>query len=309
MHSKSYRLAQSSLLGRLFSYSLLSFLIDTCRYWANAGLVLEPRLSSKWLINAAFMGTIVSQPPPLQTFFLHNSKLFQPLPPPINIVLENILPSPITKVHLSKGLQSPSGLVQHTAATLLSKCLIKLHSVLNIFRQAGSALEENETDGQWARRLRDIEREARCRVPEFQVIVAFSQAKNDGTDQLKAALLNESSQRLLWLYHKCLPSLIEEARFDFGKSLTQVVGFHSENEDGETLETTKKLRTVEHLHLLRLLKDSNQFVWNVKPSEFQLSLLGNWYLSPFRWSHPYISLHSSQIGHYVRSTGHPVCSR
>jgi nucleolar pre-ribosomal-associated protein 1 len=183
---------------------------------------------------------------------------------------------------MTKGLQSTSSLVQHCTALALAKCLAKYAEVLRIFHDVQSALEEDE-DGQWCNRQKEIEKEVRRRVPDFQVIIGFSQQKLvDSTapsgDQIsssgqisstKAALLSESAQRLLWLYHRCLPSLVAEARFDVGKLLLNFTGTtasdKTEHTPGEAeSNVVASLRTIQQLHILRLLKESDQFAWSGK---------------------------------------------
>jgi nucleolar pre-ribosomal-associated protein 1 len=200
--------------------------------------------------------------------------------------MENILPSVNTKAHLSKGLLSSSGLVQHCTALALAKCLNKYEQVLISFNEIATLLQENETDGQWCKRRRDIEREVRRRVPEFQVIVAFSQQNlGEGIsvaggaavppNPTKAALLSESAQRLLWMYYRCLPLVVAEARFDVGKLLqnfttdaqTAKVNTDSDEQD-ESPDAAARLHMVRQLHVLRLLKDSDQFAWTGKIGKY-----------------------------------------
>lgn len=188
-------------------------------------------------------------------------------------MIENILPSVNTKNNFSKGLQSPSGLVQHCTALALSRCLAKYGAAVEHFRKVAGALEENEEEGQWYKRCRELEREVRRRVPEFQVVVAFSQQKprsapHAQVNETKVKLLAESAQRLLWLYHKCLPSLVAEARFDVGK-LLQTFSHDSSVEPGagheeDLPDAASRLYRVQKLHALRLLKNSNQFNWTGK---------------------------------------------
>jgi len=253
------------------------------RYWSGAALTLEPRLSSKWIANVSFFGSVISLPIPFSSFLLPTSTFFQPSPPPLQIILENILPSVNTKNNLSKGLQSTSSLVQHCTALALAKCLAKYAEVIRIFHNVQSALEEDE-EGQWCNMRKEVEREVRRRVPEFQVIIGFSQQKLVDTpaqlgDQIpssgqknptKSALLSESAQRLLWLYHRCLPSLVAEARFDVGKLLLNFTGTTGSNKTENVSEEAgsnivASLRTVQQLHILRLLKESDQFAWSGKP--------------------------------------------
>ena len=172
---------------------------------------------------------------------------------------------------MSKGLQSPSPLVQHCTALVLAKCLGKYIEVLRVFRDVESFLEEEE-DGQWFKRRQDLEREIRRRVPEFQVIIGYSQQKvasqqpGDFALATRLTLLAESAQRLLWLYHHCLPALVAEARFDVGKLL---LGFEGTVHDKGTADPhfgfTTGIEIVKQLHILRLLKESDQFAWSGKP--------------------------------------------
>ncbi|KAF8073491.1 ribosome 60S biogenesis N-terminal-domain-containing protein [Lyophyllum atratum] len=247
-------------------------------YWAAAALTLEPRLSSKWIANIAFFGSVISLHVPSSFFYLPNTTLYRPAPPPLSNIIENIVPSVNTKAHLSKGLQSPSGLVQHCTAVALAKCLAKYEAFLAVFRHIETALQENEGDGQWSKTRRDVEREVRRRVPDFQVVVAFSQQKfNDPPtappgahapqpNPIRAALLAESADRLLWMYQRCLPLVVAEARFDVGKLLqnfsaeTQAV----KTQDASASDAAPRLHAVRQLHVLRLLKDSDQFGWSGK---------------------------------------------
>ncbi|KDR74243.1 hypothetical protein GALMADRAFT_250000 [Galerina marginata CBS 339.88] len=241
-------------------------------YWYAVALTLEPRLSSKWITNIAVFGSIISLPLPSSSFLIPNTQLYQPTPPPLSTVLDNILPSVNTKNNFSKGLQSPSGLVQHCTALALCKSLVKYQTVQDAFHKIASALEEDEEEGQWYKRCSELRRELRRRVPDFQVLVAFSQQKHANpksgqVNQTKMALLTESAQRLLWLYHRCLPSIVAEVRFDVGKLLqTFVQDPQVEDEGIEDEETgaSDRLYRVQQLHVLSLLKDSDQFVWSSK---------------------------------------------
>ncbi|KAF7346277.1 hypothetical protein MSAN_01854900 [Mycena sanguinolenta] len=232
-------------------------------YWSAAGLTLEPRLSSKWIANIAFFGSVLSLPVPVESFLSVNGVLYHSTPPPLAIILENILPSVNTKSHFSRGLQQPSGLVQHCTALALCKCLTKYGRVLQVFQSIESVLEEDQGVGQWGKVRRDLEREIRHRVPEFQVVVAFASAtQKEGPAKgvpTKAALLAESAQRLLWMYHSYLPILVAETRFDVGKLVQNFVDFR-----GIELDPTGQLNTVRQLHVLRLLAESDQFVWSGK---------------------------------------------
>ncbi|KAG2014276.1 hypothetical protein CC2G_011109 [Coprinopsis cinerea AmutBmut pab1-1] len=255
-------------------------------YLPASGLTLDPpRLSSKWLANIAFVTGVINLPVPVESFHLHSTQqsatsegtLYNPVPPPVATILGNIIPASQNlnmKNVFTKGLQftttpantgskgstaatttttsrSLGNLVQHTTALSLIKCLDKLARVKEAFEEVASALGEGEAEGQWTRRLKEVMREVRRRLPEFQVVVAFCSAHlrafapaesttttNPSAAQVssdtgassassvslikKKALLAECAMRLLWMYQKCLPEVVEGARFDVGKIL---VGF------------------------------------------------------------------------------------
>lgn len=184
---------------------------------------------------------------------------------------------------------------------------MKYEKVLEWFREVEGVLEEDGGDatisgvfgglgdsasggGQWSRRRREVEREVRKRVPDFQVVVAMGQhvgatttatatpaPTTKQTNETQVALLAESSTRLLWLYNRCLPSLVAEARFDVGKLLQHLVPSPTTSEDGESVSSSiAGLRTLRQLHVLRLLKENEGFSWTGKTGasrEFLIRLL------------------------------------
>ncbi|KAF8905722.1 ribosome 60S biogenesis N-terminal-domain-containing protein [Gymnopilus junonius] len=212
--------------------------------------------------------------------------------------------------------QSPTlGLTQHLTALALCRCLLKYDAVMREMRRVSEALEEEEDagvgmdfdggvetgegqsrgrEGQWARRMREVEREVRRRVPEWGVCVGFAMGVGVGvgaggntpnviapapmSNPTKTALLAESAQRLLWLYHRCLPSVVAEVRFDVGKLLQTFVQGPSSSaarededeemqgadEEEEEPDAASRLYRVQQLHILGLLKQSDQFVWSTK---------------------------------------------
>ncbi|KAJ3554485.1 hypothetical protein NM688_g3084 [Phlebia brevispora] len=231
-------------------------------YWPAASLTLEPRLSSRWITNISFFGSVISLPVPEASFFISGSDLYRPSPPPLVPIVENILPAVNIRSHLSRGLQSTSPLVQHCTAIALAKCLMKYGTVLQSIDRARQALEENE-EGHWTRRRHELEREVARRVPEFQVVVAFAQqtssdahsvSEHATVQPVQEALLAESAQRLLWLYHQWLPSLVAEARFDVGKLLQRIQDGSRDSSAG-----ISGLAKMLQLHVLRLLRESDQF--------------------------------------------------
>jgi nucleolar pre-ribosomal-associated protein 1 len=226
------------------------------------------------------------------------------MPPPLQTILSNILPADVSpKLIFTKGLQSASGLVQHCTALALVKCLTKYAKVLEVIKGIEEVLEMGDTEeGLWGKRRLEVEREVRKRVPEFQVIVGFSQQKVQSAQQqlkfspVRGALLQESAQRLLLLYYMHLPEVVAEARFDVGKALTS---FIVPVDEGDGDDGAKKFNLVQQMHVIRMLKESNDFVWTNKSctSPFDFFEYGRLIYHYSKFS--YIPLYPSQILHIV----------
>ncbi len=195
------------------------------------------------MATMAYVGKIISLPPPPMATFRQpiprgsDLKLMppRPNPPSVSTIIESILPSPLTKQHLTKGLQHPDGLVQHMTALTLARGLQKLAIVQKVFLEIEAELDlepSSSAENPWARRRREFEMECRKRVPEVLVVIAFAQKSatlartNPDSDEepdsavaAKSAMLTESALRLFELYHRTLPSIANEAKFDVGKLL------------------------------------------------------------------------------------------
>ena len=227
-------------------------------YWPHSALSLEPRLNARWLATISYVGRIISLPPPALSTFHEpiprgsdlTESLPRPSPPSVNVMIESIFPSPMGKVHLTKGLQSNDHLVQHVTALALARGLQKLETVQATLRQIETEVEaqpgtsENASPSIWTKRRLELELECRRRVPEVFVIIAFAQKSAtlarvpaDSDDEpdpklvAKSALLTEVALRLFGLYHKTLPTISREAKFDVGKLLVSASSAKAERRE------------------------------------------------------------------------------
>jgi nucleolar pre-ribosomal-associated protein 1 len=214
-------------------------------FWPHSGISVDPRLSAKWLATMALLGHVISLPvPPNDSFHVFTGltkadgtkeTVAKANPPSLQVIIEAILPSPLTKQHLSKGLQHNVGLVQHETALTLARSLQKLLTVKATFaaisREMRLDMGGEQFDDTWSKCLRELEMETRKRVPEVPVIIAFAQKsaasqalqasleEADEGEKAKANLLTEAALRLFRLYYRALPNMAAEFRFDVGKLL------------------------------------------------------------------------------------------
>ncbi|KAK4684154.1 nucleolar pre-ribosomal-associated protein 1, partial [Tremellales sp. Uapishka_1] len=217
-------------------------------YWPHCALSVEPRLNAKWIATMAYIGRIISLPlPPVSTFYRPQPKGSEfapsprPTPPALQVIIESILPSPLTKQHLTKGLQHTDGLVQHMTALALARALQKLARVQGLFQSIERELEEepsSSSENPWSRRKRELEMECRKRVPDVLVVITFAQKAaalispdseiEDEALAARSALLTEAALRLFGLYHSTLPTIATEAKFDVGKLLVSASSANAE---------------------------------------------------------------------------------
>ncbi|EIW68969.1 hypothetical protein TREMEDRAFT_73980 [Tremella mesenterica DSM 1558] len=213
-------------------------------YWPHSAMSMEPKLSSRWCANMAFAGRIVALPPPnLSTFrqplpkglsSVDESMPFRTTPPVIATVIESIMPSPLTKTHITKGLLVADDLVKHMTAITLAKCLQKLSTVQDLFKtieeEISTQPSSSTTLDSWRRARRELELEARRRVPDVQTIITMAQKSatmapaDPETDEEKAlaarsGMLTEVAMRLFRLYYRTMPSIASEVKFDPGRLL------------------------------------------------------------------------------------------
>jgi len=168
-------------------------------------------------------------------------------PPTVAAMIESILPAPLTKAHLSKGLLHADHLVQHVTALALARGLQKLDQVHAIFRKIEEEIDQEpgtSNENPWMKRRLELEMECRRRVPEVHVVIAFAQKSAtlarvpaDSDDEpeprlvAQSAMLTEVALRLFGLYHKTLPSISREAKFDIGKLLVSASSAKAERRE------------------------------------------------------------------------------
>lgn len=228
------------------------------RYWAHSGLALDPKLSARWMATMGYIGRIISLPPPSVDKFRQpaprESDAFMPFrvaPPSVSTMIESILPAPLNKNHLTKGLQHSDGMVRHMTAVTLARALQKLEVVQDLLQSIEKevvAQPSGSKENDWSRARRDLELEARQRVPEVVVVIGFAQKAaqlapvEPETDEekslaAKSALLTEAALRLFGLYYRTMPSISNEAKFDVGRLLVSSSSAKAEKKERQALKT------------------------------------------------------------------------
>lgn len=238
--------------------SLLAEFIQTLRPWSNTkqsellitifeaapelvaqyfshkkSFSFEPKLSATWIGYAALLYNVIQLPIP--AYFGHSNNYAQ-APPPIAVVIGNIIPAPVTLKVMTRCLANKSGLISFYAIRMLVLALQKLARILTMYREASSS--EDSLWNEAARRLIDDFYQS---IPDIKDIISHYRTISD--DDL---LQREATSRLLLLYYEVIPQLALRAKFDVSPMLlASIQKVEASNGTGE--DSVMALMELEHL--------------------------------------------------------------
>ncbi|KAF9918456.1 hypothetical protein BX616_008676 [Lobosporangium transversale] len=270
------------ILQQRLTVSILTACPELVRlFWQKSNLQLEPRLSARWLANMTLLHKITEIPVP--NLYLQHTALFASHPPPLSIIIENILPTTANRTILSKGLQHTSMLVRYFTMVQLAATFQKMEQVIAVMESAVKALssdagetltsngliDRNDTSmnikpsekpaQQWAGAITLLVAELRRRVPDIQIIISLhngiqsiSLSDADEEEKTRHNLFNNGILRLIKYYQQFLPQAVNESKFDIGKVIPSDF-------------STMKAGTL--IHLIELLLTLYDFRWSNKAQD------------------------------------------
>ncbi|RDL39993.1 Uncharacterized protein BP5553_04333 [Venustampulla echinocandica] len=215
----------------------------------------DPKLTATWIGYSAFLFSSLQLP--LPEFFGHSQR-YARLPPPHSIVLESILPQPLSQKVLRGCLLQPEPLIKFFAVRLLCIAFSKFKDTLRMYHNAADGSSQLWTQAA------TLLTEAFCkRCPSIKdVIHGF---RNMTDDDL---LQREAITKLLVLYYEVVPSIALEAKFDVSGVLSQTL--HSV--DKTTLKPQDRaLRAMELENLFQFAHFSPGMRWFATTPELPLS--------------------------------------
>ncbi|KAF2719095.1 hypothetical protein K431DRAFT_287122 [Polychaeton citri CBS 116435] len=185
-------------------------------YFAEKSSQLEPKLTNTWIGYASFLFEIVNLPLPEHAGSVDDEGFAQ-LPPQSSIVLESILPKPLTQKVLTRCLNQSSNLITFFAVRILVIAFQKLRQVRKEFTIGAS---ESERPDLWNEAIDRLETEFTERCPGIKdTITAFKRLPDDEEHLAQ----REATTKLLRLYHEVLPLEALEEQFDISGPLTNAL--------------------------------------------------------------------------------------
>ncbi|KAL9623417.1 MAG: hypothetical protein Q9160_002310, partial [Pyrenula sp. 1 TL-2023] len=169
----------------------------------------EPKPTPDWLGQAAWLFRCVQLPLPEACGqvdgFLHH-------PPPLPIVLENVLPKPLDRATLTRCMNLNVEVVTLFAARVLVIAFQKLRDVITMFTGAST------TSQLWSQAAASLRLQFGQRIPLVQDIIAAFQRNAKGARSLRAS----ATEVIAW-YYEMLPELVMSETFNISTALGDVL--------------------------------------------------------------------------------------
>jgi len=218
-------------------------------FFKKTNFLFDPKLTATWIGYSSFLFSTVQLPVPQ---YFSRKGGFAEVPPPVSVVVESILPQPLSQKILIRCLNQNSDLITLFAIRITIVAFQKLEQVLQQFRQAGQA-----QPSLWEQASARLVYEFCRRCPKMKdVVVAFRRISEDNLMQ------REAIARLLAMYYRVTPQVALDEKFDVSIALTSaLVRTQSTEATGEERE----VRLLELGHLVEIARQSPNMRWWHKP--------------------------------------------
>ncbi|KAK5118171.1 hypothetical protein LTR85_008151 [Meristemomyces frigidus] len=227
-------------------------------YLAEKNMQLEPKLSNTWIGYASFMFEVIRLSLPRLLGNINGEEDeandgYAELPPQTNIILENLLPRPLTQKVLTRCLNQSSELITFFAVRLLVLAFQKLSDTqMEMHKATGMADAQKDIWQEASERLLTRFTE---RTPAMKdVIGAFRKIPDDD----EHAMQREAVARLLRLYYEVTPVQALAESFDISAALTAAL---ARGDEASGTSEISELRSLELQHLLVVANRSPGMRW------------------------------------------------
>ena len=217
-------------------------------FFKKKSFSFDPKLSATWIGYSAFLFSVQQLPLP---DFVITSSMSKALPPPSTIIIESILPQPLSQKVLTRSLNQSSELITFIASRLLVMALQKLDLVLKSFRSV-------ERGNEWRQAAISLTHLFCQRCPELKhAIAAFRSCPESKT------VLREVLAHLLALYYTVTPSLALEEKFIVSNTLMDRLA-----NCGRISHNSMNIQHLELAHLLDIARHTPDMDWFQKSGRF-----------------------------------------
>lgn len=173
--------------------------------------VSDPKPTPSWMAESAFLFSVIQLPVPANCGWRDSG--MPVMPPPLTVVIESILPRPLTQKVLSRCLNQNAEIVTLFAVRILTISLNKLRTVRKLLRSGYGPCQQlwndasDRLDGQFYRRCPGIK----------DVILLYRRTAKEDLQQ------QEAVAELLASYYEIVPDIAIEENFDVSLVLVDLL--------------------------------------------------------------------------------------
>lgn len=221
-------------------------------YFKEKGFQLDPKLTNTWIGYASFVFEVIGLAVPATLGHTEEGG-FADVPPQTSIVLDSIIPKPLSQKVLTRCLNQSNGLITFFALRLMVIAFQKLANIQAQFKQAAASSAHERLWKEASDRLQSRFVEQCPKMKD--VINTFRQTPDDQEHILQ----REAVTRLLSLYYEIIPVQALEEQFDISGALTTALTREESPLAGE--DEANAMRSLELEHLLSVAKHSVGMRW------------------------------------------------
>ncbi|KAF2744297.1 hypothetical protein M011DRAFT_470710 [Sporormia fimetaria CBS 119925] len=206
----------------------------------------DAKLTSTWIGYSAFIYRTIELPVPQQ---LGAKRIHRDYPPSASVVIQSIVPQPMTQQVLTKCLNSSAELINLFAIRLL---IIAFHKLQKVLQEYDAASASNSSQA-WQQGRRTLLAEFSRRCPPIKtVILAFKRPV------FQKNLLRESIVRLIRSYYEVLPQAALQEKFDVSVPLCNAL-----LQAGQTDQDSahKAFKVMELEHWIQIARHASSMRW------------------------------------------------
>lgn len=212
----------------------------------NTSFNFDPKLTSTWVGYYAFLSSTIQLPVPAN-FGLGELSV---IPPPTNVLIENVMPKSLGKATLARCLAHPDPIIKFFVTRLLIFSFQKLQKVMSVIDDASALMVDPSN---WTKTRFDLIEEFCKRVPDMGALMGLINFTSKG---FQGKLQKEAAGRLLANYFEFMPEVALAGKFD----ITIALGSFLADEEASNGKD-RGLRLLEMSHLLQVAKDVPDVKW------------------------------------------------
>lgn len=241
----------------------------------------DPKATPSWMAESSLLFSIVQSPVPVNCGWKDKQPM---LPPPVSIVIESVLPRPLTQKIMTRCLNMNAEIVTLFSVRILTEAFTKLRAVLKIFRA-----DHGRAQLFWNQASSKLIAEFCRRCPPLkEVILLFRRTNKEELQQ------QEAVAELLTCYYEVMPDIALEENFDVSLVLVDVL---KRLEVPDVSSDDSELLLSQLQSALQIAQQSASLRWWQKPGKFIPPPISG-YITNFISFHELLFIHIDPQGPY-----------